>query len=258
MSIKRVSLSIVLVVVSLLVVVLEATPHQSGLEGRLPQGALVAALTVIGTGTIIAANKPPSVVSASLNTLRDQTQSQNPNIRLILRTVISDPNSLVDIDSVVVYVYRAGGRKDGFIAERSYAFKWIRKGSNNPPANCNTSGGRWYELIARETWTDSHTYLDRSNTSHDEVSPKLRQGDWRFALRLPRPARPASAVLCWNFEVRIADRSNATASSGGYACDTEFTSIFCAPMSQNSWLGKVQMRSVDARARNDYSDRVPT
>ena len=192
--------------------ILESSAVLTGLGGYVSPVAIVAAASQTGTGTVVAANHPPAIANTSFNIL---FQPANGSLRLRLEMLVNEPDSVVDVDSVVVYIYQTGQTRGVFSEQGSYAFKWIRKGSNSPPGNCRTANGCWYELTAGNTWTPSNKHLDILDTSHDMINAKTTSGKWVFSLRFSIPADFVSANLSLNFEASVADRSNVTASTNG-------------------------------------------
>jgi hypothetical protein len=170
-----------------------------GKQSAIEQAVVAQSLT--GTARIIALNNPPSIINASL---RIDISDREGKTNLTLRTLVNDPNSLVDIDHVVVHI---------FSQNETYAFKWVRRGSNSPPGNCRLASGCWYEL-QNSTWTSTYAHLDDALTHHDTVSNRITSGEWIFRITVPTP--PDSSIgSCWGFQVDVADRSSATASNSG-------------------------------------------
>jgi hypothetical protein len=179
------------------------TGNQSALE------QIVVAQSMTGIATIVALNQPPSILNASLGTEISGAPNLDGNTPLVprtstLRTLISDPNSLVDVDNVVVYVFNHSD---------TYAFKWIRRGSHSPPGNCRTAYGCWYELKGN-SWTTSYTYLDDTRSHHDAITNRITSGEWVFTITVPILPDSVNGS-CWNYQVDVADRSNATARNSG-------------------------------------------
>jgi hypothetical protein len=192
--------------------ILEFSALLTGLGGYVPPVAIVAAVSQTGTGTVVAPNHPPAIANTSFSIL---FQPVNASLRLKLEILVNEPDSLVDVDSAVVYIYQSGQTKGVFSEQSSYAFKWIRKGSNSPPGNCRAANGCWYELTTGNTWTQSNKHLDILDTSHDMINARTTSGKWVFSLGFSIPADFVSANLSLNFEGIVADRSNATASTNG-------------------------------------------
>jgi hypothetical protein len=197
----RRSLVSVLFLISVLTI-LSLFPFPAFLIGR--QSAIeeaVVAQSLTGTARIIALNNPPSIINASL---KIDFSGREGETNLTLRTLVNDPNSLVDVDHVVVHIFNQN---------ETYAFKWVRRGSNSPPGNCRLASGCWYEL-QNSTWTTTYAHLDGALAYHDTISNRITSGEWSLTITVPSPP-DSSNGSCWGFQVQVADRSNATASNSG-------------------------------------------
>ncbi len=155
-----------------------------------------------GTGTITftVASHPPSISNVTIN------QAGN-NVTLVA-IILENPDTLVDVDRVVVYVYQSGTNAGLSSYEReALGFEWTRKGSKSSPDKCSDSVGCWYEQNSMG-WNQS--LRAQARFSHDEINTKTTVGAWIFSFTIN-----GCDSSNWNYVVKVYDRSNLTATAAG-------------------------------------------
>ena len=159
-----------------------------------------AGATATGTITFTVANHPPSISNVTVN--------QSNNTVTLVAVIHEDPDSLVDVDRVVVYVYQPRTNASLFILKMgALGFEWTRKGSRNSMDNCSDSIGCWYEQNSAG-WNRSLEAL--ASSSHGEISSKTTAGAWTFSFTIS-----GCDSSNWNYVVTVHDRSNLTATAAG-------------------------------------------
>lgn len=186
--------------------------------GARPTTILVTALVIIdaflsilvtpisadtsGTGTITftVANHPPSIANVTIN--------QTGNNVTLVAIVLQNPDTLVDVDRVVVFFYQPGTN----VSLSSYntgalGFEWTRKGSRSSPDKCFDSTGCWYE----QTSTGWNRSLDDvAAFSHDAINAKTTVGAWNFSFTIS-----GCVSSSWGYVVTVYDRADLTATAAG-------------------------------------------
>jgi hypothetical protein len=157
----------------------------------------VQAVSGSGVGTITVVNHPPSILSIMI------VAAGNNSIGLSV--TIHEPDSLVDVDRVVVHI-------SSFDEHGSLSFEWVRRGSKSVPNYCGEVSGCWHELIPGHRWTNTHTSLVA--VYHDAISARITTGTWSFTFH-PTWSSLAGISGSWSFEVHVYDRSGATAMTNG-------------------------------------------
>jgi hypothetical protein len=170
--------TLVVVLLSILVALAFAVPAQAA-SGK-------------GIGIITVANHPPSITNVTITAAA--------NSSLGLSVAIHEPDSLVDVDRVVVHI-------DSLDQHESLTFEWARKGSRNVPNYCDKVTGCWYELTPGHNWTNTLTIP--VVIYHDAISPRTTTGTWYFTFNLAWSSH-AGISGSWSFEVYVYDRSGAT------------------------------------------------
>jgi len=141
-------------------------------------------------------------VSRSIGAAPSNYTAVDVDTQYLWRTTVHDDNSLTDIDSVTIYVYKTGATKGSFDEQRSYGFRWLRVGDV------------WQELTGAG-WGTSYTYLNAAGSSHDTVSKTVKEGEWRFAAKLSKLAHYTSTNTDWNYEANVRDRAGGSGSRTG-------------------------------------------
>ncbi len=153
-----------------------------------------------GTITFTVANHPPSISNVTIN--------QTSNIVTLVAVVVENPDTLADVDRVVVYVYRPGtnaslsSHKSG-----AFGFEWTRKGSKSSPDKCSDSVGCWYEQTPMG-WNRS--LMTQARFSHDTINAKTTVGAWNFSFTIS-----GCDSGNWNYVVTVSDRSGVAATAAG-------------------------------------------
>ncbi len=153
-----------------------------------------------GTITFTVANHPPSISNVTVN--------QTSNNVTLVAIVLENPDTLVDVDRVVVYVYQPGTNAGLSSYKRgAVGFEWARKGSRSSPDKCSDSVGCWYEQTSTG-WNRS--LMAQARFSHDEINAKTTVGAWNFSFTIN-----GCDSSNWNYVVKVYDRSNLTATTAG-------------------------------------------
>jgi hypothetical protein len=122
--------------------------------------------------------------------------------------VVENPDTLVDVDRVAVYVYQPGTTV-GLSSYQTGAlgFEWTRKGSRSSPDKCSDSTGCWYE----QTATGLNRSLDVVATfDHDAINAKTTTGAWNFSFTIS-----GCGSSNWSYVVTVYDRSGVAATAVG-------------------------------------------
>ncbi len=186
------------------------------------------------TGTVTAAASTVSVTSrtvASSSCTSSCTNMTSGSTPPALTTVITgtgqtfyfstnvhDSGGPSDVDQVTAYLYKAtgGAVKGTFNQQKSYGFRWVRKGWSGSPA-CSTNGGCYQELTG-SGWSSTLTNLVAGSSYHTTLSGSACSSSdctWTFVFTFNWGS---SALLpqfttdhAWKYE---ADITNRAASSG--------------------------------------------
>jgi len=125
-----------------------------------------------GTATILAGASSVSVTSRVIsatncgtscgggNNLTGSPPAVNVNTEYWFSAAVGDTGGLVDIDNIVIYIYKTGITKTTFDEQRAYGFRWVRKNwSGRATIACDVSTGCWHELNGVSSWSETLTYL---------------------------------------------------------------------------------------------------
>jgi hypothetical protein len=220
----------------LIVIVLAVFPLIASTGSILPAHYLLEPVSAAqGSVTITAPASTVSIPSLVISSTNCGPACEGSNITGSPRPVVSavnreewwsvtvnDTGGLSDLDGVIIYIYETGATIGSFNANKSYGFRWVRKGYNvvtagdTCPSGTGAPAGCLQELTATG-WNNTLTYLVLADTGRPTWSgagPTL--GAWTFAVTL------SSSALCtdtsspnhWNFE------ADATSKSGSHLTGT--------------------------------------
>jgi hypothetical protein len=154
--------------------------------------------TATGIVTFTVINHPPVILDVTTNAAGDSVS---------LTVLVYDPDSLLDIDRVIVHVYDpAKNASLSAYQKEAPGFEWSRKGgSRTSPANCSASTGCWYEMSAAG-WTGEYRFLAAG--SQGEIDAKTMTGPWTFSFTINN-----CDLYNWGYMIQVFDRSGAASTA---------------------------------------------